>query len=84
MGDALPGIHKARLKVMFAGVEALLRGQRLWLAALGRNVGGRTLEKHKIKRVERLQGNRRLSSERQFQAVPGTVYLTLIPGLKDK
>ena len=43
MGDALPGIHKARLKVMFAGVEALLRGQRLWLAALRQNVGGRTL-----------------------------------------
>jgi len=64
IGDALPGIHQARLNALFVGVESLLRGQRLWLAALGRNVTGRALEKHKIKRIDRLLGNHRLSSER--------------------
>lgn len=63
MGDALPGIQRARLNAVLDGVEGLLRGQRLWLAALGRNVEGRTLEKHKIKRIDRLLGNHRLSSE---------------------
>jgi len=37
----------------------------LWLTSLGRHIRGDTLEKHKIKRIDRLLGNHRLNHERR-------------------
>ena len=62
-GDCLEAVHARRLAAVWAGVEALLKGQRLWLTALGRHVGG-TSEKHGIKRIDRLLGNGHLRPER--------------------
>lgn len=61
---ALPGIHRVRLRSLFDVVVSLLDGQRLWLTALGRAMRGKAQEKHRIKRVDRLLGNRKLAGER--------------------
>lgn len=63
-GECLGSVHARRLEAVWAGVEALLKGQRLWLTALGRHVGG-TSEKHGIKRIDRLLGNGHLQLERK-------------------
>ena len=65
MGTALPDIHSTRLKTLFVAVEGLLRGQQLYLTALGRNLRSQTSEKHAIKRMDRLLGNHRLAQERE-------------------
>ena len=58
-------VHAARRRAVWAGVEALLRGGRLWLTALGRHVGGEAKERHNIKRMDRLLGNEALGVERE-------------------
>ena len=63
-GECLGEVHGRRMSALWAGVDALLRGQRLWLTALGRHVGGPS-EKHGIKRMDRLLGNRHLWVERR-------------------
>ena len=60
----LRDVHVRRSEAVWVGVGALLRGRRLWLTALGRHVGGRVAEKHSIKRMDRLLGNRHLAGER--------------------
>ncbi|HEY0468833.1 MAG TPA: hypothetical protein VGC79_31785 [Polyangiaceae bacterium] len=42
---------------LWRGVEALIYGRRLWLTALGRDMRGPALEKHRIKAADRLLGN---------------------------
>ena len=59
----LHSIHKARLKSIFFGVEALLRGGRLSLTELGRAASSQALPKHNIKRIDRLLGNTHLPGE---------------------
>lgn len=61
---ACPQMHETRLRALFAGVEGLLRGGRLWLTAVGRHMDSRVAEKHKIKRMDRLLGNHRLGRDR--------------------
>ena len=62
---AVPAMHATRLKSLVAHVEGLLIGQRLGLTAVGRHLRGKTREKDKIKRADRLVGNHHLSSERR-------------------
>lgn len=62
--ECLEEVHGCRMSALWAGVDALLRGQRLWLTALGRHAGS-TSEKHGIKRMDRLLGNRHLRLERR-------------------
>ncbi len=64
-GQALPDIHLMRLNTLFVAVEGLLRGQQLYLSAVGRNLRSQTSEKHGIKRIDRLLGNHRLAHERE-------------------
>lgn len=64
-GECLGEVHGRRLAALWAGVNALVTGQRLWLTALGRHVGGGVSEKHGIKRIDRLLGNRHLRLERR-------------------
>ena len=63
-GCGLEKIHGARQKAVFFAVEALLRGKRLGVNALGRSGRSSTTLKHQIKRIDRLLGNRRLYAER--------------------
>ena len=60
----MSGIHATRQASVWVGVEALLRGRELWLTALGRHVPGVAKERHRIKRMDRLLGNRHVSAER--------------------
>ena len=65
MKAAVPTMHAARMASLFAHVEGLLRGESLSLTSVGRGVPGKSHEKHKIKRADRLVGNRHLNAERQ-------------------
>ena len=56
----LAGIHKTQVKTLAVLVFGLLRSPRLGVASLGRALPGPTAEKHRIKRVDRFLGNRRL------------------------
>lgn len=64
LSDALPSLHKRRLASVFSGVSGLLRGRQLSLSGVGRHVPRKAKEKHKIKQIDRLLGNPRLSAER--------------------
>lgn len=50
-------MHAKRRAAFWRGVEGLLRGQRLWLTALGRSLPGTCADKHRIKAIDRLLGN---------------------------
>src|SRR5690606_7576163 len=61
---SLPSLHASRLNALMAAVEAGLSGASLSITALGRAVSGPAFIKHKIKRMDRLAGNRHLGTER--------------------
>ena len=63
--QALPELHRTRLKALMATVEAGLKGPSVTLTALGRALSGPAYLKHKIKHIDRLLGNSNLKSERQ-------------------
>ncbi len=63
--QSLPNLHLARLNALMAAVEAGLTGASVSITTLGRAVSGSTFIKHKIKRMDRLAGNRHLKSERK-------------------
>ena len=60
----LPTIHMRRFKALMAAVESGLTGVSVSITALGRAVLGAAQIKHKIKRMDRLMGNRHLNDER--------------------
>jgi len=61
---ALPSIHATRLQSLMVAVEAGLSGASVSITALGRALSGPAYIKHKIKRMDRLAGNRHLQIER--------------------
>lgn len=55
---ALPMVHKRRLKSLMDGTESLVKGNRLSLTALGRNIANKhNKPRNNIKRMDRLLGN---------------------------
>ena len=58
-------MHAKRQRALLDVVGALMKGRRLWVTALGRALPGPAKFKHRIKRVDRLLGNRHLWSECQ-------------------
>lgn len=62
---ACPHIHNARLNALMCNVEALVRGQKLTVTALGRAPGRASNTKHEIKQSDRLIGNAHLDDERE-------------------
>ena len=60
LSQELGFLHKARLAALWRAVDALVRGGRLWLTALGRDMPGSAMEKHRIKAIDRLLGNEAL------------------------
>jgi len=69
------GMHGRRRAALMRAVGAVLRGERLTLTDVGRNLEGRAYEKHKVKRVDRLLGNAWLHGERLelYAAIAGSV-----------
>ena len=63
-GEALFAVHLRRRMSVWTAVGGVLRGRRLWLTHIGRSLAGEAKEKHAIKRVDRLLGNRQLNGER--------------------
>ena len=57
-------VHQIRCNALLAGVESLLNGAFLTVTALGRGVSSPALEKHNIKRMDRLLSNGHLQRER--------------------
>lgn len=64
--NALPKIHQTRLNALVCTVASLLDQGKLTLTALGRNMSGDALVKHKIKRVDRLLGNAKLLADKFY------------------
>jgi hypothetical protein len=62
--QSLPELHTARLNALMAAVGAGLTGVSVSITGLGRAVSGPAFIKHKIKRLDRLVGNRHLNAER--------------------
>jgi hypothetical protein len=56
--------HRARCQALLKVVSAALGGGELSLTQLGRRLQGSAHEKHQIKAVDRLLGNRHLHRER--------------------
>jgi len=56
-------MHGHTRRGLLASVSGLLKGERLTLTAIGRDMPGDADEKHKVKRVDRLLGNRHLQRE---------------------
>jgi hypothetical protein len=54
---SLDFMHAKRTKALWRAVEGVLRGQRLWLTALGRSLPGTCVDKHRIKAVDRFIGS---------------------------
>ncbi|HKY35643.1 MAG TPA: hypothetical protein VJN18_06890 [Polyangiaceae bacterium] len=63
LGKGFGFLHAKRQAALWRAVEALLIGGRLWLTALGRDMPGCAKEKHRIKAVDRLLGNRAVHAQ---------------------
>lgn len=59
----LAGIHQRRLAVLFEAVVSTVSGPRLTLTEIGRRFGGGADLRHRIKRADRLLGNRHLQRD---------------------
>lgn len=59
-----PTIHAKRLAVLLTAIDAVTRHHRLTLTELGRSLRSAAFVKHNIKRIDRLLGNGRLTTER--------------------
>lgn len=57
LGNKLDFMHAKRTEALWRAIEGVLRGQRLWLTALGRNLPGTCTDKHRIKAIDRLVGS---------------------------
>jgi Transposase DDE domain len=71
LADGFDFLHVRRQEALWRGVEALMYGARLWLTALGRDMRGPALEKHRIKAADRLLGNSAIHAAlpKMYQAV---------------
>jgi len=58
-----PFIHQTRLNAVMDVAQALQNSQNLSLSEMGRNLPGQSDIKHKIKKVDRLEGNEHLHNE---------------------
>ncbi|OYV56874.1 MAG: hypothetical protein B7X00_00035 [Legionella sp. 21-45-4] len=61
--DTFSFMHKKRQTVLFGAVDALMEGASLTLSSLGRNFKGAAKERHQIRKMDRLLGNKHLHQE---------------------
>lgn len=64
IGEAVPQMHQARQNVLIDAVTSAVLGSALAVTSLGRGLSGHALEKHRIKRMDRLLSNSHLFGER--------------------
>lgn len=69
--DSLRQIHTYRLNALTLAVDAVVQGSRVAITCMGRTLASNTRSKHRVKRMDRLVGNRLLSAERDqfYQAI---------------
>jgi len=58
-----PTMHKIRRQCFIAAIESAMSGGALSVTGLGRNINNKALEKHRIKRIDRLCGNVKFQRE---------------------
>jgi hypothetical protein len=58
-----PHIHHSRLQALMDVACALQKSKKMSLSEIGRNLPGESKIKHKIKKVDRLEGNEKLHNE---------------------
>src|SRR5256885_2637929 len=61
--EECPFIHGKRLQAVMDVACSLQKKQNLSLTAIGKGLSGKTSLKHKIKKVDRLEGNKHLYEE---------------------
>lgn len=61
---SLPDIHQRRREVLVAAVDAVAQGAQVGITSMGRGLSCATRIKHRVKRMDRLVGNRLLGAER--------------------
>lgn len=61
--EACPDIHSIRLQSIMDVAYGLQKSQNLSLTAIGKNIESNSNIKHKIKKVDRLEGNKHLHDE---------------------
>jgi len=80
IGPLLLGtIHRSRLALLFDAVAATVGGPRLTLTEIGRRFGGGSDLRHRIKRADRLLGNRHL--QRDSRSIYGALGRMLLAGV---
>ncbi|NGY07067.1 IS4 family transposase [Solimonas terrae] len=64
--ESLPEVHQTRSQALIVAVDAVARGARVSITGLGRSLADTgTRIKHRVKRMDRLIGNRLLSGQRK-------------------
>ena len=74
-------IHRRRLGVLLEAVAATVSGPRLTLTEIGRRFGGGSELRHRIKRADRLLGNRHL--RRDAKSVYAALARMLLAGVAE-
>jgi hypothetical protein len=77
----LAGIHRRRLAGLLEAVAATVSGPRLTLTDIGRRFGGGTDLRHRIKRADRLLGNRHLQHD--SRGIDGALARMLLAGVAE-
>lgn len=72
---ALPQLHLKRLTAVINATQSLLKGKRLTLTALGRSLEGKGKERHNIRLLDRLLGNKTLHQEVHEFYITSNVWL---------
>lgn len=70
--ESLPDIHQKRCQALTAAVDAVAHGARVTITSLGRSLAETSTRiKHRVKRMDRLVGNRLLGAQRTriYQAI---------------
>ncbi len=81
LAPLLVPMHRARLTALFAAVAACVAGPGLTLTDIARRLPGPGAFRHKLKRIDRLAGNRHL--ERETGLVYAALCRALLSGLKE-
>jgi hypothetical protein len=81
LGPLLTGVHRRRLAVLLEAVAATVSGPRLTLTEIARRFAGGADLRQRIKRADRLLGNRHL--QRDSRAIYGALGRMLLAGVAE-
>lgn len=79
--ESLPEVHQTRCQALIVAVDAVARGARVTITGLGRSLANTGIRiKHRVKRMDRLIGNRLLGAQRK--AFYRVIVLRLLAGCR--